>query len=481
MQKITKLNKIDKFQKDVVECDSNLLVIAGAGSGKTFTMLNKIEYLITTKNVLPGEILVISFTNASVNDITLKLNFGVDCFTFHKLAMKILDVSHINYQITNENLLNFIINECIYTCTTEEQKHILKFLKYAEKFSNFIKSPECNAFKKFIATFINLWKTNDYKFENIPLKKLKANEKSILLFIFKIYSIYIEEKNSQNKLDFDDLIKLASLKVKDSSLKYKYLIIDEFQDTSLIRLNLLKQIYNYTHSQIIVVGDDYQSIYRFSGCNLNIFLNFSNYFPDVKTITLQNVYRNSQELIDIATAFITKNPRQISKNLKSQKHTLNPIIFVPYNNKINCFKNILNTVLNTTKDVMVLSRNNRDIYDYIDNDFEYQDNVLTYQDTKIKFYTVHKSKGLEAEAVIILNCNDNILGFPNKIESNKLINKIFPFSEIKFAEERRLFYVALTRTKNKVYLLYDKYNPSCFIKELKKIVKSKLNSIVYFK
>ncbi len=481
MQKITNINKLDKFQESVVKSNCNLLIIAGAGAGKSFTLLNKIEYLITTQNVLPEEILVISFTNASVNDITLKLNSKVNAFTFHKLAMQILDAASVNYQIVNDSLLNFIINESIYTCTTEEQKNILKFLKYSQKFPTFIKSPECNAFKKFIATFINLWKTNDYKFENIPLKKLKRNEKNILLFIFKIYSIYIEEKNSQNKLDFDDLIKLASLKVKDASLKYKYLIIDEFQDTSLIRLNLLRQIYNYTQSQIIVVGDDYQSIYRFSGCDLNIFLNFTNYFPKVKTITLQNVYRNSQELIDIAATFIAKNPRQISKNLKSQKHTSNPIIFAPYNNKLHCFKNVLNETLNTTKDIMVLSRNNRDIYDYIDDDFKYQDNILIYQDTKIKFYTVHKSKGLETEAVIILNCNNNILGFPNQIENNKLINKIFPFSEITFAEERRLFYVALTRTKNQVYLLYDKHNPSCFIKELKKIVRSKLNSLVYFK
>ena len=98
-----------------------------------------------------------------------------------------------------------------------------------------------------------------------------------------------------------------------------------------------------------------------------------------------------------------------------------------------------------------------------------------------KFYTVHKSKGLESEYVILLNCNNEILGFPNQIENHSLIDKIFSNNEIKFAEERRLFYVAITRCKKQTILVYNKNNPSIFIKEIKRIVKKQLGKIEYLK
>ena len=267
------------------------------------------------------------------------------------------------------------------------------------------------------------------------------------------------EKNSTQKLDFDDLILIATQNVKNVDLPFKYIIIDEFQDTSLIRLNLIKEIFKYTNSKVIVVGDDWQSIYRFSGCDLNLFINFPEFFPNVNTIKLCNTYRNSQGLINVAA----------------------PFIFVSYSDKKKTFKKLITHLLNISNDIMILTRNNKDIYDYLDNDFKLENNIITYQDKKLKFYTVHKSKGLEAEYVVVLNCNDETLGFPNKIENNPLIQKLYSNNEIKFAEERRLFYVAITRCKEKTYLMYAKDNPSPFIIEIKKIIRKKLNHISYFK
>jgi len=315
---------------------------------------------------------------------------------------------------------------------------------------------------------------------NIKTKITKL-EKQILLIIFNIYKNYIYEKNSTKQLDFDDLIIFATQEVKKLKLSYKYIIIDEFQDTSLIRLNLIKEIYKNTNSKIIVVGDDWQSIYRFSGCNLNIFLNFTNIFPDVQKIKLSNTYRNSLELINIASNFIQKNPLQIKKELKSQKSKENPIIFAPYTNNIHTLKNILNKLLETSNDIMILGRNNQDILEYIDSEITFKDNIIYYKKEKINYYTIHKSKGLEATYIIVINCNDIPLGIPNKIENNKIIDKLFSGNEIKYAEERRLFYVALTRCKEQVVLMYNKNSPSIFIKETKKIIKNTVHHLYYFK
>ena len=142
---------------------------------------------------------------------------------------------------------------------------------------------------------------------------------------------------------------------------------------------------------------------------------------------------------------------------------------------------LIDTILKITNDIMILSRNNNDIFEYIDKDFKFENNQLFYKNHILKYFTVHRSKGLEASHVIVLNCNNEHLGFPNKIENSPILNKLIPNNEIKFAEERRLFYVDITRCKNTTYLMYNKNNPSTLIKELKKVIKSKSLKIKYFK
>lgn len=483
MSKNYKVEKyeLDNNQMQLLLNDNNSLVIAGAGSGKTLTILGKITYLIEQKHCLPEEILIISFTNASVNDIKSRISYKVNVFTFHKLAINVLEKANYKYTMCTSNVLLFLIEEYLKTCELNDQKIILQFLNININYEKFLNSRYFYSFCKLIETFINLFKTNAFTYKDISHIKFTKHEKKILLIIMKIYQKYNEEKISTQKLDFDDLIIYATTLVNKTSLNYKYIIIDEFQDTSLIRLNLIKEIFKYTSSKIIVVGDDWQSIYHFSGCDLNIFLNFSKIFPNVQSISLINTYRNSLELISIATEFIQKNPMQIKKNLTSQKRNDTPIIFAPYTIKNKTLKKLLNYLITKSNEIMILSRNNKDIHDYLDADFYFANNILFYKGIEIKYYTVHRSKGLEAEYVIVLNCDDQKLGFPNKIENNSLIDKLIPNNEIKFAEERRLFYVAITRCKKSTFLIYNKNNPSIFIKEIKKITKKKIYKIEYFK
>ncbi len=460
---------LDECQLELINSDDNSLVIAGAGTGKSFSIAAKIDYLINNKKIDPSKILVISFTNNTVNDIKNRIDSRVVVCTFHKIAKRILEDSKIVYGICPEYLLDETIKEYVLTARKSTQKSIMSYLKMFTGYSLFLKSKQFDSFCNMIKAFINIFKSNDYSFRDLELKNYKISEKRVLLIIFDIYYEYLVQKRSAGLLDFDDLIKVSADFVKTSTIDYEYIFIDEFQDTSFIRLKLITSIQKKCNSKIIAVGDDWQSIYRFSGCDLGIFLNFKCYFSNVNTIYLKNTYRNSARLIQIAGDFVMKNKLQIKKELISNKYEKNPIILEPYTNSIFGLKKILNKLINEREnDIMIISRNNNDILSYIDDEFDYNNNTLVYKGICIKYYSIHKSKGLEARVVIVLNCNDDIIGIPNKIEGDKIVSKLLNNGEIKYAEERRLFYVALTRCKEKVYLLYRKYNASIFIKEIKK-------------
>lgn len=451
----------------VITNEENVLVIAGAGSGKTLTIVGKVRYLIERLGISKGEILCISFTNASTNSLKSSLlknyDYDIDVFTFHKLALDIIKSDNKNVKITNSDTLEYIIDEFFYSNMSE-----IDLLKKENK-DKYVQ------LKILIITFINLFKSNNYtasKFD-LFLKKVRKKEEYILLKIIKhIYIEYQTELNSKCEVDFNDMINYAIdiVKNKDYIKKYKYIIIDEYQDTSYTKYKLIKAIKNITEAKLFAVGDDFQSIYRFTGCDLDIFLKFNKYYGYSKVIKIENTYRNSKELIKVAGSFIMKNRNQIRKKLYSNKSVYRPIKIIYFKNIKDSFLKLIN-IINTP--ILLLGRNNKDIYKVLGDEFELlNDGNVIYkknENIKIRYMTVHKSKGLEEENVIIINLGDNVLGFPSKIKNSEILRFVLNDKDIyPYEEERRLFYVALTRTKNNVYLLVNRNNESIFVKELKK-------------
>ena len=487
---------LDKEQTNIVLDNSKyLLVVAGAGSGKTLTILGKINYLINYLNVKKEEILCISFTREASNSLKNKIknefNIDLDVYTFHKLSLEILKENNKEFEITSSDTLDNIIHEFIYIKVLNYEKQMQLILKYFKvRYKNkdmyllFLDGNEdkIKVLEKLISTFIHLFKCRGYDLNSftVLLKKAKRNifkyhhYKMFLIIALNIYLEYTTYLDENNEIDFDDMIikAIGIIKEKGINKSYKYIIIDEYQDTSFIRFSLVKEIINKTNAKLVVVGDDFQSIYRFTGCDLDLFLNFKKYFKDAKVMKIQNTYRNSKELIKIAGDFVMKNNKQIKKNLKSSKSIKKPIRLVYYKNIRIEFRKLLKEMYNENKkNILVLGRNNNDIYMVLDKRYFKidKDRIIYLEniDMNIRYLTVHKSKGLEEENIIVINLEDKLLGFPSQIKDEKVLRFVSLKEEYLYAEERRLFYVALTRTKNYVYLMVPRSNESVFIKEIK--------------
>lgn len=446
---------MNEKQLEAVKSLENTLVVAGAGSGKTFTIVNKIKFLLDNNIYKENELLIISFTNESVNDLKRKIDYNLDIMTFHKLAINL--INNPNMKISNEYYLKFIINE-----------YFNSFGKYNKKQNKLIKrilqEIDIDNLKKLIITFINLYKSNynDINYLLNLYQKSHFINKIYFKIILEIYHIYNQELESSNLYDFNDMIKIATNNIINNQIKtnYKYIIIDEFQDTSLNRFKLINAIIKQNNAKIFVVGDDYQSIYRFTGCNLDIFLNFNKLVNNLNIINLDYNYRNPKEIIDVANSFIMKNKNQIKKETICLKNINKPIKICFYKNKRTAIEKILKYI--DTK-YLILGRNNKD------------KDLFNVQDKP--FLTIHKSKGLEEDNIILINLTNNNNSLPSKIKNHKLINKIIKTDYYPYEEERRLFYVALTRTRNNIYLLVPKSNYSIFIKELMKKYKNYIEYI----
>ena len=294
--------------------------------------------------------------------------------------------------------------------------------------------------------------------------------------------------------DYSDLlyysVKYLEILTIDTRLRFDYIIIDEYQDISSIKYELTYKTAKRNDAKVYAVGDDWQSIYAFSGSRIEYIYKFKEFFEGAKSFKITRTYRNSQELINYSGEFIMKNDDQIKKQLVSNKHIDKPVIFVPFDykdEKYDEIKALKETILNIHKEnpehnILVLARKNSTINDIL-NDEELIDGIGTKVIFKVNpkididLMTMHKSKGLTYDEVIIIGLNK---GFPITKDYNNWYEYIFKnkviAESIPFAEERRLFYVALTRTKNRVYLLVNE-NPkyrSEFVDEIKSIIEKKL-------
>ena len=386
-------------------------------------------------------------------------------------------------------------------------------IDYREVYRILLENKTIKEWEDFIVllkTFIELFKGNNYdetKFKEFydyvgGLKDSFSKDRTIafLKIVEEIYNDYEAYLLKIKKIDFNDMINKASdCIVKNGlDLPYKYIIVDEYQDTSFTRYNLLRNICDSIGAKIMVVGDDWQSIYSFSGCDVNIFTKFDNFFDVCETRYIEKTYRNSQQLIDASSNFVMKNPDQTRKELKSFKSLKYPIKLVNFDNDFDeilkfelIIKNIINQSTFKNKKILILGRNNKDIFNLLKNfnvENEYgkrkfeilgdEDKLrrnkfvkIVYRespDVNIEYRTVHQSKGLECDNVILINLKNWKAGFPNKMVDDPVLNFVKRNGDsFSYAEERRLFYVALTRTKNNVYLLAPYFKSSVFVQELK--------------
>lgn len=362
----------------------------------------------------------------------------------------------------------------IYTIVSDSNKSFGKEInKLIESFINLSKSRRLNH-SSLISLFSDKTKIqNDFMYERQGM---------FLQFVLPIIEKYDKTLKEKTEIDFNDMINKATDIIKSNKPKYtyKYIIIDEYQDISFSRFNLIKEIRDTSGARLVCVGDDWQSIYRFAGSDVSLFNNFEKYVGKYEQLLIEQTYRNSQSLIDITSKYIQKNPKQIFKNPKSKKEPLeDPIKFVHYKHEEieDTFINEIQILTNKypNKSILILGRHSFDINDlikltsnsrikYIERTGEIE--IKGFENIDIKYLTVHKSKGTEADNVIVLNLKNHLLGFPNKMTDDPVLSLLLNDNEeYRFAEERRLFYVALTRTRNEVVLLIPS-DVSLFAEEL---------------
>jgi len=333
-----------------------------------------------------------------------------------------------------------------------------------------------NPFVELMFSFLNLAKSNLISISELEEKSKIINDDRFSAFIecYKIiYKKYDNILKQSKAIDFSDMINMATecVKYKKYISNFKYIIVDEFQDLSVGRYKLINELLNQKKgSKLFAVGDDWQSIFRFAGSDITLMSNIEKYFGFTQVLKIEQTYRFNDKILEISSKFIQKNKSQLKKNLFTKNNINNEnafeIITIDNNNPLEKnIKRILNECRNFKNDAKVLfiARFN---HDKIMNFQSYKNNYPTLD---LEFVTAHKSKGLTCDFSIILNMISGKWGFPSEISDDPILDYILSENEsFENAEERRLFYVAITRAKYKNFIFTSNNNKSKFILELEK-------------
>ncbi len=321
------LQNLNKAQKEAtIYLDGPLLIVAGAGSGKTKVLTSRIAHIIKEKKAYPNQILSVTFTNKAAKEMQTRVSkllgsgaVGLSWLgTFHSICAKLLR-KHASAVNLNSN---FTIID------TDDQLRLIKNICKAENIDTKQLAP------RYTLAIIDRWKNKGYYPNEVIINKKDIFEKNIL----PIYKIYQQKLIDLNSCDFGDLI-LHVVKIFEKnedirniySKNFKYILVDEYQDTNIIQskwLNLLSE----KNKNICCVGDDDQSIYSWRGAEIRNFLEFDKVYKNTKIIRLEENYRSSQNILNVASNLIANNENRIGKTLKATKDEGNLV-------KLNCFKN----------------------------------------------------------------------------------------------------------------------------------------------
>lgn len=444
--------------------------------------LNNAEYIKNKKKKIEYHLnnheKFIYLENLKLNEIENELDklLKKERFVYYKktggeIYEQILDNNKLSLVFKLKNLFYNSINQIKENVNRAEYKKIIE--KYINNLHNIDEKKQCIAQYKYIKDFYHFYASK--------------------LYGSQIYGF-----------DYSDLIYYSNKYILQKKFlneaKYDYVIIDEYQDISDGEYTLARNTSNLSNSNVFAVGDDWQSIYSFRGSNISYIIKFNQFFENPTILTIRNTYRNSQELVNISKAFIEENSSQLQKELISIKHINRPICFIKYDDRVKNkygdfikdengnyeidetieYKYLKELILRIHKarpnhKILILGRTNKIIEQCFKFDSDFKDGIGTKivlnfnKDINIDGMTVHKSKGLTYDEVILIGMNSK---FPMEDFKKFWIVDLFEPKKYKenidFSEERRILYVALTRTKNHVFILKNDNpkNRSFFVDEL---------------
>ena len=340
---------------------------------------------------------------------------------------------------------------------------------------------EISLFVGLLSKFLLLFKSSTLTLEDLrqkaSQKRLKTRYHAFLDIFEPVYHNYTNLLKSSGKIDFDDMINDAVKYIERGSYvsQFKYILVDEFQDISQSRYRLIKALLNSNpDSKLFCVGDDWQSIYRFAGSDLSIMTSFDNFFEYNEKMFLEETFRFNDRIADVSSKFIMKNPSQYKKEINARDSEDDSVFIVWYDD--------INTALGTALSqiayqdahakVYVLGRYSEKYYKDLDLTlFSPDGNQIKPFDKhyglNLKYSTIHGVKGSQRDYVILVGVRSGNFGLPCEIEDDPVLNLVLAEDDaFPYSEERRLFYVGLTRAIKQVYILADRGKISSFVDEL---------------
>ena len=451
------------------------LTVAGAGSGKTTTILGKILYLLQSGFASPPEILVLSFTHDSATELRERFlreyyqtfaeqillrkspppNITIE--TFHSLALKLLRSLWPDFSVVADEI---------------------DPVDGPSSDSNDEATPE-----SIIREFLDLHELESETVTQIDSKFSSEEYRKLFLAVFEQYQRELSGLLEKHQTTFSGLIKLAIRYLRSGQIRtqFRYIIVDEYQDLSALRQEFLRLLLESSQANLFAVGDDWQAIYGFSGSRVDFTLNFCKFWGDFSLHRISKTYRFGPTLARLSSSFIMQDRAQIRKQIQSQKEdSSEPVVEICGDSERLDLEVLTHYFESLPRDssILLLGRFNVDRFRLAHcSKFNLSSDGIEFYprpDLKIRFLTVHQSKGLEADYVILLNNREAKLGFPAHVKDPPLKTELIKIAEelgldqASVNEERRLFYVALTRAKKQVILLTVDGKESSFIKELRR-------------
>jgi DNA helicase IV len=360
--------------------------------------------------------------------------------------------------------------------------HINAALTYKEEFNGYHEDV-----KKFLAQVIRI--TDMIKVENINTEAVLNDAKKdqhervrgfydLAIPIVNRYMTYCTDKSY---LDFNDFISTTASLLKNHQdiankyrNKFQYILVDEFQDVNSLQVELIKLMLTQS-TQLFCVGDDWQSIYGFRGSNVSYIVDFENHFENAQVVKLNLNYRSTQHIVGASNEVIKHNKFKIDKDIHSSKQSEHKVVVFAGNNEEENIQFAIEEVRKfqeegvVSEDILFLYRRSKMFSNSFDQKRSYY-HRLRNEGLKVQGKTIHASKGLEAKVVFIIGLTEGDGGFPDIWLEDRIFQIIKKANyDLLLEEERRLFYVAMTRAKEKLFLITEKGNESGFLKEIPEI------------